>query len=46
MDVLLLARLAHLSRALAQLERLAALPRSRRASDVLYQLAAERALHV
>jgi len=41
-----LARLAHLSRALAQLERLAALPRSQRASDVLYQLAAERALHI
>jgi uncharacterized protein YutE (UPF0331/DUF86 family) len=41
-----LARLAHLARAIAQLERLAALPATAREGEPLHQLALERALQL
>ncbi|HEY6882308.1 MAG TPA: HepT-like ribonuclease domain-containing protein [Polyangiales bacterium] len=39
-------RLAHLALVLTQLERLRSMPSEQRSADVLYQLAAERALQV
>jgi uncharacterized protein YutE (UPF0331/DUF86 family) len=42
----ILARLAHLGRAIAQLERLRSMPAASRGSDLLMLFAAERALHV